>query len=224
MGGRKKIIGLGVVNELWEASFRESGFDYLNLESSSELSKSSPDFLVFDARTPNFQNELKQLRQEVSSPILSLVSDSISRSDLAALKNCGSTGSINFKTPPEEVIWRVKAMLRAQEAETPTTESRSADRVWFQEQVKFEIFDRAHIAWSTTLSETGIFLRTSLSFPLYSTVKLSFPLWGEPEHFSCDGVIVRQETDSDLKGLGIMFQNLTGESIRRLESFFESYS
>lgn len=115
-------------------------------------------------------------------------------------------------------------MLRAQEAETPTTESRSADRVWFQEQVKFEIFDRAHIAWSTTLSETGIFLRTSLSFPLYSTVKLSFPLWGEPEHFSCDGVIVRQETDSDLKGLGIMFQNLTGESIRRLESFFESYS
>lgn len=85
MGGRKKIIGLGVVNELWEASFRESGFDYLNLESSSELSKSSPDFLVFDARTPNFQNELKQLRQEVSSPILSLVSDSISRSDLAAL-------------------------------------------------------------------------------------------------------------------------------------------
>ena len=224
MGGRKKIIGLGSVNELWGASFRESGFEYLSLDSSSEISQSSPDFLVFDARKPGFQNELKQLRQEVSSPILSLVSDSVSRSDLTALKNCGSTGSINFNTPPEEVIWRVKAMLRAQETASPTTESRSADRVWFQEQVKFEIFDKSHQAWSTTLSETGIFLRTGLSFPLYSTVKLSFPLLGEIEPFSCDGVIVRQEADSELKGLGIMFQNLTGEAIRRLESFFEAYS
>jgi hypothetical protein len=52
---------------------------------------------------------------------------------------------------------------------------------------------------------------------------LSFKLWGDELPFECDGVIVRQEGENDPKGLGVMFQNLRGENIRRLESFFEIY-
>jgi hypothetical protein len=224
MVGRRKIVGLGAVDELWASSFRESGFDFLNIESFDQISGANPDFLVFDARRPNFKQELRDLRQQWSSPILTLVSDPISRSDMEDLKSCGSSGSVHVKTPPVEVVWRVKAMLDNHGSSSARLESRSAHRVWFQEQIRFEVFGKTYSAWSTTLSETGIFLRTGLSFPLYSTMKLNFSLWGDSEPFSCDAVIVRQETEADLKGLGVMFQNLTGEAIRRLEVFFKAYS
>lgn len=223
MSDRKKIAGVGQVDDLWGATFKESGFQYLKVQSSDEAIQARPDFLLIDARNAFSKNELSKLKSSVKSPILALVEDSVSRNELVELKQQGSSGYVSSKTPPEEVVVRIQAMLRQQEQQM-NTESRSSHRVWFQELVEFRIFDQTHKAWSTTLSETGIFLRTPLSFPLYSILHLRFHLWGDPEPFECDGVIVRQEVESDLKGLGIMFQNLKGESVRRLESFFEVYS
>jgi Tfp pilus assembly protein PilZ len=102
-------------------------------------------------------------------------------------------------------------------------EARGARRVWFQQNIDFKVFDRSYQAWSTTLSETGIFLHTTLTFPLYTVLHLKFDLLGQPQTFSCEGVIVRQEVEGPIRGLGIMFQNLKGENVRILESFLEFY-
>jgi len=120
------------------------------------------------------------------------------------------------------VALRIQWMLKDAE-ERASGESRSSKRVWFQQKVQYKIFDQSHFAWSTTLSETGMFLRTDLSFPLYSLMHLSFSIPGDGQVFECDGVIVRQEVDHEPRGLGVMFQNLKGESIERLESFLEVY-
>jgi len=87
--------------------------------------------------------------------------------------------------------------------------------------VEFKVFDKQYSAWSTTLSETGIFLRTHLSFPLYSVIRLRFDLLGDLRPVECDGVIVRQEVEGPIRGLGVMFQNLNGENVRALESLLQ---
>lgn len=223
MAQTKKIAGLGQVDELWGATFKESGFQYFEVGSSEEALQAEPDFLLIDGRRASSRADINKVRSHSSGLILTLVDDSLTRNELAQLKQDGGSGYVSSKTPPEEVVLRIQAMLRQQEQQK-NGESRSSHRVWFQELVEFKIFDKTHKAWSTTLSETGIFLRTPLSFPLYSVLHLKFNLWGDPLPFECDSVIVRQEVESDLKGLGVMFQNLKGESIRRLESFFEVYS
>jgi len=107
------------------------------------------------------------------------------------------------------------------ESEPYEKESRAARRVWFQQQVSFRAFDRDHSAWSTTLSETGIFLRTPLSLPLYSVIRVKFNILGHDQAFESDGVVVRQEVEGPIRGMGVMFQNLTGEGIILLESFLQ---
>jgi|GEM_PF-4486169 len=222
MSKTKLVASLGDVDQLWGAALKESGFRVLEAGSSDEVLKSQPDFVLVDTRKANAANELVKLKSKVSGPILSLIGEEVNRDELVQLKQRGVSGYVAGNTPPEEVVLRVQAMLQPS-GEKPDSEARSAKRVWFQQKVKFKIFEKDQTAWSTTLSETGIFLRTALSFPLYSVMHLSFYIWGEGDPFECDGVIVRQEVDSELKGLGVMFQNLKGENIHRLESFLELY-
>lgn len=220
MSESKLVAALGEIDEMWSAALRERGFRVLQAKDKSEAVQSGADFVLL---APAESHEMKELASHLKSPVISLVQDEISRDALKTLKGEGCSGVLSLKTPPEEVALRIHAMLQPKN-EGRTGESRSSRRVWFQQEVEFKIFDKVHKAWSTTLSETGIFLRTSLSFPLYSVLHLKFRLYGESDVFECDGVIVRQEVDSDVRGLGIMFQNLKGENVRRLESFFEAYS
>lgn len=219
----KKVAGLGSVDEMWAAAIKESGLNYIVSNDTNEILNSEIDCILLDSRDGGSADRLKMLRSEKQTPILSLVEDKVSRATLKDLKDNGASGFVSDKTPPEEVAIRLQAMVHASQRSQNMGESRSSRRVWFQQAIEFTIFDKTYTAWSTTLSETGIFLRTSLSFPLYSVMKLKFQLWGEDEPFECDGVVVRQEVDHPIRGLGVMFQNLKGENVRRLESFFDVY-
>lgn len=223
MTDTRLVTALGEMDDMWAAALKEKGFRVLSTKDGAEAAQSGADFLLVDGRQKDSLSKMESIRSSTKCPILSLIETSISREDLKDLKSKGASGYLSVNTPSEEVALRIQAMLEPK-AEAKTGESRSSRRVWFQQEVNFKIFDKSHKAWSTTLSETGIFIRTPLSFPLYTVLHLNFSLYGESEEFKCDGVIVRQEVDSDVKGLGVMFQNLKGESIRRLESFFEAYS
>lgn len=223
MSVSKKVAGLGEVDEMWAAAIKESGLNYVLSKDENEILNTEFDCILLDSREGGSTDRLKTLRSGKETPILSLVEDKVSRATLKDLKDNGASGFVSDKTPPEEVAIRLQAMVQAAQKDRNTGESRSSRRVWFQQLVEFSIFDKTYSSWSTTLSETGIFIRTSLSFPLYSVMKLKFKLWGEEEPFECDGVVVRQEVDHQIRGLGIMFQNLKGENVRRLESFFDVY-
>lgn len=222
MSDSKLIAGMGETGEMWGAALKESGMRFLQVKNTDEALKSSADFLLVDLRASDSLSAAGKLRSASSFPILTLVRDNPSKDELLKIKESGLNHYVSESTPPEEIVLRIQSMMRADEI-GKMGESRSSKRVWFQQKVDFNIFDKKYSAWSTTLSETGIFLRTELSFPLYSTMRLSFNLWGDPVAFECDGVVVRQEVDSEVKGLGVMFQKLKGENIRRLESFFELY-
>ncbi len=224
MANEKLVAAVGDFDEMWGAALRERGFRCMATKSVDEVAKASPDFVLIDLRNQNARAGLEKIRQHVKGPILSMIEEGASRNDLVEWKKKGSSGYLSAATPASEIALRIQSMARSvNPQEANAGEARSAKRVWFQQKVKFSIFGETHEAWSTTLSETGIFLRTSLSFPLYSVMRLEFQLWGDPEVFVCDGVVVRQEVESEIRGLGIMFQNLKGESIRRLESFFDIY-
>jgi hypothetical protein len=220
MGDSKKVVGLGVENELVGPSLREKGFSYADVENISEAMQLGADFILWDYRKDSLMNPPGKLS---SVPILSIIDKNIRRDVLKSLKEKGSQGYLPQELPAEEVVLQVQA-LSQQNVGPEAAESRSSRRVWFQQKVEFRVFNEVYEAWSTTLSETGIFLRTPLSFPLYSVIRLKFYLFGETEAFECDGVVVRQESEADVKGMGIMFQNLKGENVRRLQSFFEIYS
>jgi len=222
MSNSKLIAGIGEVGEIWGAALKESGLRYLQVKNGEEAIKSSADFLLIDLRSPQQVSQAKALGSSSKIPVLTLVRDNPSKEELLQIKETGTSNYVCESVPTEEIVLRIHSMIRSDEM-GKAGESRSSKRVWFQQKVNFSIFDKKYSAWSTTLSETGIFLRTELSFPLYSTMRLSFALWGDPEVFECDGVIVRQEVESQMKGLGVMFQKLKGENIRRLESFFEIY-
>lgn len=222
MAESKLVGGLGSVDEMWGAALKESGLRFFQAQSSDELLQQAPDFLLIDLRAENRAQDLERIKENSKIPILSLIKNQPNRDDLLQLKNQGVSEYVVDNTPPEEIVLRIRSMMHPVSS-SRTGESRSSKRVWFQQKVSFQIFEKDYSAWSTTLSETGIFLRTALSFPLYSVMRLNFKLWGDEADFACDGVIVRQEVEGDLKGLGVMFQNLKGENVRRLESFFELY-
>jgi len=218
----KKVAGSITVDESWGPALKESGLQYTTIGNVDEALNCKADFFLIDARDPKWVNEIGRLKSKTSVPILSLVTEQINRQSLSELKSKGSEGCIGEQTPAEEVALRIKAMLGVKSS-AAVKEARGAQRIWFQQRVKFSIFDKAYSAWSTTLSETGVFLHTPLTFPLYSNVHLKFSLWGEDQPFECGGVIVRQEVEGDVSGIGIMFQNLKGENIRTLQSFLEIY-
>lgn len=222
MSLNKLVVGLGAFEDLWGPALRESGLKFERVDNVQEALKANADFLILDARRDHLRKEIESLKLNVNAPMLSLISAGLDRKALKDLKEQGSIGCVVDSTPPEEVALRIQWMLKDAK-ERSSGELRSSKRVWFQQKVQYKIFDQSHFAWSTTLSETGMFLRTGLSFPLYSLMHLSFSIPGDPQVFECDGVIVRQEVDHEPRGLGIMFQNLQGESIERLESFLEVY-
>lgn len=222
MSQGKLVAGLGLADEMWGAALKESGFRYVEVKTGEEAVESRPDFVLLDLHEPSNRKDLEKIRGAIGSPIISLIEDGVGRNDLIELRRIGASDYVSRKTPPEEVVLRLQSMA-ASDPDKRSGEARSAQRIWFQQRVEFKIFDKNYEAWSTTLSETGIFLRTGLSFPLYSVMHLKFHIWGDDQPFETDGVIVRQEVDQDPKGLGVMFQNLKGDSIRRLESFFELY-
>lgn len=215
-----KVIGPVSIEDTLGPALKEAGFDFSTFNTLSEISQKKADCYVFDWRDPQFHQALKQLRSQLKAPILSLVAHSMQKDDLIELKKLGMDGYISDKIPPEEFAVRIQALLKDGDAHS-NAESRSSNRVWFQQEVEFTIFNQTHKAWSTTLSQTGLFLRTSLSFPLYSVVQLKFDLLGEKKPFTCQAVIVRQEVEAEIRGIGLMFQNLSGEQIRSLESFLE---
>jgi len=224
MADQKLVAAVGDIDEMWGAALRERGFRCLATKDAEEAVKANADFVLIDIRDRHVKEVFQRVKNSGKASVLPLIQDSTSRNDLVELKKMGANGYVNCETPGQEVALRLQSMARSMgPQEGKSGEARSAKRVWFQQKVKFHIFNEAHEAWSTTLSETGIFIRTPLSFPLYSVLKLQFQLWGDNEIFACDGVVVRQETESEIRGLGVMFQNLKGESIRRLEEFFDIY-
>jgi hypothetical protein len=224
MAEKKLVAALGDFDEMWGAALREKGFQCFSTKNIDEVSQSNADFVLIDLRNDKAKASLRSLGSSLKASILPMIEEGTSRNELVELRKLGVAGYVNRKTPAQDIALRLQSMSRASGAqESKAGEARSARRVWFQQQVKFTIFNETHESWSTTLSETGIFIRTSLSFPLYSIMKMDFQLWGDEAPFVTDGVIVRQEVDSDIRGLGVMFQNLKGESVRRLESFFDIY-
>lgn len=219
MAQPKRIAGVGVNGDQWGPAFKESGLEFVAVQRAEDASSPVDCWLVDLTQS----RELPDLSKGGKAPVLSLVQDDVDRSELMRLRKKGVEGCIARSLPAEEVIVRIRAMLDWESKRANPMESRSAKRIWFQQKVDFKIFDRSHAAWSTTLSETGIFLRTHLSFPLYSVMHLQFQLLGEATPFEADGVIVREETEGAIQGMGVMFQNLSGESVRRLESFLDIY-
>lgn len=217
----KRIACSGGLEENWGAALKESGLEYLTVRSMADALNADVSCFLIDARKPEWVRDLAELKKKKEVPILSLVDDRIGVADLQKLRSSGSQGYLSEKLPVEEVIVRIRALM--DQGNQANKETRSARRVWFQQEVSFKVFDRNHKAWSTTLSETGIFLHTTLTFPLYTVLHLEFNLLGQAQPFSCEGVIVRQEVEGPIPGLGIMFQNLKGENVRILESFLELY-
>lgn len=222
--GSTKIAASKELLENWGASFKECGMDYYSLNSPQEAFKTKADFFFIDARQNQWLSELPKLKEHTQSPIMVLISNSIKQKDLSFMKAKGVEGVIAENTPPEEIVLRLQAMLKQRKLPKEILpHQRGAERVWFQQEVDFTVFDRNYKAWSMTLSETGIFLHTTLTFPLYSRIHLRFKLWGRAELFECVGVIIRHEVEEDVVGIGVMFQNLKGEDIQVLQSFLELY-
>lgn len=221
MSTTRRIVGSQSVVESWGPAMKESGLEYVSFDRADEALRAKGDCFVVDTRDQAWLDVLPKLKSSTSAPILSLIPNSVQRSELMDLRSKGVEGYLADNTPAEEVALRIRAILN----EEPKTvrDFRAAKRVWFQQQVEFLVFNKKYSAWSTTLSETGIFLRTNLSFPLYTVIHLKFHFFGDLRAFECDGVIVRQEVEGDIRGLGVMFQNLKGENIRALESFLEIY-
>jgi hypothetical protein len=217
----KRVAAAGAVHEAWGPALKESGLEFFNLKSMDDAERTSADCILVDASEQKWIQHIPELKKSGAS-IISFVKDDVERSALVHLKTSGGEGVVSEKTPAEEVVVRIRAML-AEEQKAQSKEARAAKRVWFQQEVEFTAFERTHKAWSTTLSETGIFLRTPLTLPLYTIIQLKFNLLGEKEEFQCSGVIVRQEVEGDIRGIGVMFQNLKGENVRLLESFLELY-
>jgi hypothetical protein len=217
----KKIVSAKTVHESWGPALKESGFQYTPVVDIDEAVNSEADFYLIDARESSWVTELKKLKDKTKAPILSLINSDIPKEFLNQLRTNGSNGCIAENTPAEEVVVRIQAILRG--VAPANIESRAAKRVWFQQKVDFTVFDKKHEGWSTTLSETGIFIHTPLSFPLYSVIQLKFDLWGEGKPFECEGVIVRHEVEGEINGVGVMFQNLKGDAVRALESFLDIY-
>jgi hypothetical protein len=220
MAGLPKILSSSSVDESWGPAFKEAGLDFSTFGNFDEALKGRADCYLLDIRDMERGKNFAQLREKTAAPIFTLVRDSVGKRELQELRKRGAFELVSEKTPAEELAVRVASILKGEDQDQ-AREFRGARRVWFQQDVQFTVFDKPHQAWSTTLSETGVFLHTTLSFPLYSVVKLKFNLLGESSPFVCEGVIVRQEVESKIRGIGVMFQNLSGEQIRSLEAFLE---
>lgn len=220
MARGKTVVGNKGIDDAIGPALKESGIAFKPIERWEEAMESQADCFLVDAREADWTKNLSKLNSKNNAPILSIVKSGVHKEDLKKLHDSGATGYVREGTPVEEVVIRLRAMLEDQ-SESHQKESRAAHRVWFQQLVTFKAFDREHTAWSTTLSETGIFLRTPLTLPLYSVIRMKFEIIGSSKIFEADGVIVRQEVEGPIRGIGVMFQNLTGENIILLESFLQ---
>lgn len=215
----KTVLGAASLDESWGPALKESGFQFKSVSHLGDASTQGHDIILWDARRPEWSAEVQTLRAS-DRPILSVISSKLRGDELARLRASGLKDYVRDEIPAEELVVRLKAMT-SESADRNLKEARSSQRTWFQQLVEFKVFDKSYSAWSTTLSETGIFLRTPLSFPLYTVIRLRFELLGDLRPIECDGVIVRQEVEGPIKGLGIMFQNLNGENVRALESLIQ---
>lgn len=219
----KTVLGVSPsLDETWGSALRESGIVFKPVARPEDASGSDADLVLLDARDPNWKASVSQIQQRTRAPILSLIKKGINHDEIQRLQGPGLVGYLSESLPAEEFVVRVKALLDEQpDPAQGFRESRAAHRIWFQQKVEFKVFDRTYSAWSTTLSQTGIFLRTSLTFPLYTVARMKFELVSDRPAFESDGVIVRQEVEGPIRGLGVMFQNLRGENVALLESFLQ---
>jgi DNA-binding response OmpR family regulator len=161
----KTVVGTKGIDDSIGPALRESGFQFKPVDRVEDAIEAKADCFLIDARNPDWAKGLGKLKSKTSAPILSWVKAGALRDDLMKLHHSGTSGYVREGTPAEEIVIRVRAMLEDKE-DSGHREARAARRVWFQQLVNFKAFDRDYTAWSTTLSETGIFLRTQLSFPL----------------------------------------------------------
>lgn len=221
MGNSRTVVGSKGLDDVMGPALRESGLVFKAVTRPEEASKVEADCFLIDARQRDWADEVTRLKAKTKAPILSMVRRGFEASDVRRVHAEGATGYVGDNVPPEEVAIRIRAMLEDENPGALYKEARGARRVWFQSKVSFWIFDREYSAWSTTLSETGIFLHTPLTFPLYSVIHMKFELLGAEEVFECDGVIVRQESEGPIRGVGVMFQNLKGNAVLQLEAFLQ---
>jgi hypothetical protein len=218
----KTVAGLSDLNEAWGPALKESGFQFCQVATPEEALHADADFVLMDARQNRWIEAVTQKGQRSNASVFSVLPPQIKVNEIAKLFAAGVRGFFPEDVPAEEVVVRLNALVESAESADLSKDARSAQRIWFQQKVRFKVFDREHTAWSTTLSETGIFLRTPLSFPLYTVIRLQFDLFGMPKSFEADGVIVRQEVEGSIRGLGVMFQNLKGEAVASLEAFLQT--
>src|SRR3989338_4495570 len=109
---QKRVAGSMTVNESWGPTFKESGLEYASCANVDEALKTKADFFLIDAREAEWKDALLKLKSATSSPILSLVTSTIENQEIAKLLSKGASGCVLDITPPEEVVVRIRAMLR----------------------------------------------------------------------------------------------------------------
>lgn len=227
--------------KLLSTMFEKAGYEVEGVENGKkcyELVSKNPgryDLLMVDVLLPDMLGieVIEKLRSETRTrdlPIAALTGVIRDAEELKKLRRIGASMYIHRSMPPEEILFKVNSMLQY-----PTDERRAAQRIAVNGTVEYFHEGAKFYGYLFTMSLTGVFIRTIYPLPLRSHIRMRIPLLGEEKPLECDGVITRivgqnaerqGETDDsdviDVPGMGVMFQNLDGETVRVIEGFIQS--
>jgi len=209
---------------LSEAGYKvETAVD--GLETFNMLRKEEFDLVILDLLMPQKSGFeiLEWLSWQDSHPMV-LVLTGIFKSpkEIDRLKQLGAKGYIYKSAPVEEILFRVNRVLFPLEKDT-----RKYARVAVNIPVEYRLNAYWHQAYSSTLSENGLFIRTINPMERGTSIWVKFTLPELDRVVQAAGIVVwSNEYDSigrktSLPGMGIIFNEIEEGDRRALMEFIE---
>ena len=177
-----------------------------------------PKMLGFEAL-----REIRQMKGGEDLPVMVITGLFKSIDDIKKVKNLGASGFIDKALPMEEVIYRIDNFLNPEEQFSHDAPLATASIL-----VNYKVDSQPFSAYSYTVSENGLFLRTTEAHSADTEVIMRFRLEEEGAAIEAKGKIAYLVTTDDREamlkspqGIGVEFTEISNEDKAALGRWVE---
>lgn len=177
-----------------------------------------PKMLGFEAL-----REIRHMEGGENLPVMVITGLFKSIDDIKKVKDLGASGFIDKSLPIEEVVYRIDNFLNPEEQFSHDAPLATASIL-----VNYKVGDKPFSAYSYSISENGLFLRTAEAHPADTEVVMRFRLEENGAAIEAKGKVAYLVTDDDREamlkspqGMGVEFTDISNENKTALAEWVE---
>jgi uncharacterized protein (TIGR02266 family) len=211
--------------------FERAGYDVLVASNGEEALQKIRDTLprldmaVLDLLMPKLSGfdvirKVRELEEGKLLPVVAISSLYRKEQHLDLLRELNATGYLDKSMPPEEVLYFVNQVLFPADHE-----GRKHLRVVAYFAIQYRVQESLFKAYSYTLSEGGLYIRTTRPMPCGTELEVTFNLPDSSERIRAKAEVVHVHEQVDFHlyppGMGVRFTEISREDAERIRAHIE---